>query len=191
MHRTTIQAIVAAVIMLAYFCAPSTASADGVTWDLSGVTFSDGSTASGSFVFDATTDQITDVDITTTAGTAFTGATYVGENPGFGGGSYFGPTFYQLVFSTNPSDPSLGAPLLVFYSVSDGFPNLAPGGEIVLDNSSGEFTCGNATCSEVGSTIRSLTGGAIIAAAEPSSLALLAVGLAGLMLVGKRKVFQA
>jgi hypothetical protein len=40
-----------------------------VTWDLSGVVFNDGGTASGSFVFDASTDTYESWSITTTATT--------------------------------------------------------------------------------------------------------------------------
>ena len=76
---------------------PSIASADGVTWDLSGVTFDDGGTASGSFVYDADTNTVNDIDIVTTAGTAFGGATYTGSDPAFG------PFPDQLVVVTDAS----------------------------------------------------------------------------------------
>ena len=80
-------------------CLPSIASADGVTWDLSGVTFSDGGTASGSFVYDAVTNTVSDVDITATARTAFGGARYTSVDPGYG------PFSDQIVVVTDLTCP--------------------------------------------------------------------------------------
>ncbi len=190
MRRLTFVALITAAGLLVFFCVPSIASADGVTWDLTGVTLSDGGTASGSFVFDATTDTLSNVDITTSTGGTFTGATYLAANPGFGFGSYLGPTFYQLTFVPNPSLSGVGTPLLVLFSTPEGFPNLAPGNEIALAAGSGEYTCGNSACSVIGNEIRSL-GGDVVATPEPSSLLLLGLGLAGLLVVGKRKLLQA
>jgi len=162
------------------------ASADGVTVDLTDVTLSDGGTASGSFVYNATIGVVSNVDIVTSDGTAFLAA-----NPGFGGGSYLGPTFYQMVFVPNPSAVGLGTPVLILYSVSEGFPNLGAGSEIPLSGGfSGEYACGNATCSVRGTELLSLTGD-VTNAPEPSSLLLLGLGLAGLMVVGTRRAFQA
>jgi hypothetical protein len=186
----TLRGLAGAAILLVFLCAPSIASADGITWDLVGVTLGGGGTASGSFVYDATTNTLSNVDITTSGGTAFTGATYLAANPGFGLGSYLGPTFYQLVFVPNPSLSAVGTPVLVLYSTPEGFPNLPPGSELTLASGSGEYTCGNAACSVVGSEIRSLQGD-IVATPEPSSVLLLGLGLAGLMVVGKRRIFQA
>src|SRR5215471_11216438 len=64
MNRLTFRSLIAALGLIVLLSLPSIASADGVTWTLSGVTFGDwtdafgnvigtGGTASGSFVFDA------------------------------------------------------------------------------------------------------------------------------------------
>jgi len=53
-----------------------------VVWYLSGVRFSDGGTASGSFVFDANNYQYSAINITTTAGSAAAGAHYAAWDPG-------------------------------------------------------------------------------------------------------------
>jgi len=52
------------------------AAAVPITWVLSGVTFSDGGTATGSFAYDADTNVYSFVNVTTTNGSARTGATY-------------------------------------------------------------------------------------------------------------------
>ncbi len=58
--------------------APMAAAADPVTWTLSGVTFPDGGTASGSFVYDEDTNLYSAVNVITTSGTTrLTGANYV------------------------------------------------------------------------------------------------------------------
>ena len=190
MHRFTNRALITVAGLLVFFCLPSIASADGVTWDLMNVTLSGGGTASGSFVYDSTTNTLSDVNITTSAGTSFAGATYLAANPGFGFGSYLGPTFFEMTFVPNPSLSAVGTPILVLISTPGGFPNSPAGTEIVLAAGSGEYTCGNSACSARGSTLRFLSGD-VVAAPEPSSLLLLGLGLAGLMVVGKRKIFQA
>ena len=47
-----------------------------VTYTLSGVTFGDGGTASGSFAFDPVTLAYSSINITTTSGSTLTGTTY-------------------------------------------------------------------------------------------------------------------
>src|SRR5258708_19781801 len=58
------------------------ASAAPVVWTLSGVTFSDGGTASGSFIFDADTNTYSSINVTTTPGSVRSGATYLFQNGG-------------------------------------------------------------------------------------------------------------
>jgi hypothetical protein len=185
MHRITFRALIVAAGLLTYFCLPSIAAADGITFDLTNVTLSDGETVSGSFVYNQTSGVVSNVDITTSGGTQFLAA-----NPGFGGGSYLGPTFYQMVFVPNLSSIGTGTPILVLYSVAEGFPNLGAGSEIPLSGGSGEFACGNATCSVRGTELLSLAGD-VTNAPEPSSLLFLGLGLAGLMVFGTRRAFQA
>ena len=57
-------------------------NATPVTYVLSGVTFSDGGTASGSFTFDAATNTYSNINITTTAGTSHAGSVYSVICPG-------------------------------------------------------------------------------------------------------------
>ena len=60
--------IAVAGLALGMAVAGTPAMAVPVTWDLSGVTFNDGGTASGSFVFNADTDSFVSWSITATAG---------------------------------------------------------------------------------------------------------------------------
>ena len=59
------------------------ASAAPLLWTLSGVTFADGGTASGSYIYDATTNTYSSVHVITTAGSRLPGATYTQENVNF------------------------------------------------------------------------------------------------------------
>ena len=49
MNRTTFRGLTTALCLLFLLCVPSLASADSLTWTLSGVVFDDGGKASGSF----------------------------------------------------------------------------------------------------------------------------------------------
>jgi hypothetical protein len=73
MNRTILNAALLATALLS---APMVAQASLVTWTLSGVTFDDGGTASGSFDFDASLSDETaysHISITTATVGAFTG----------------------------------------------------------------------------------------------------------------------
>jgi hypothetical protein len=75
----------AALLAAALLSAPMVAQASLVTWTLSGVTFDDGGTASGSFDFDASRSDETaysNISITTTTVGAYTGSS-----------SYYGADF--------------------------------------------------------------------------------------------------
>ena len=47
-----------------------------LTWTISNATFSDGGTASGTFVYDADTNTYSSINITTTTGSVRSGASY-------------------------------------------------------------------------------------------------------------------
>ena len=94
--RTTV-----ALAVLTIFTVP--ASAAPILWTLSGA-FNDGGTASGSFVYDADLNLYSDVDVTTTAGSARSGSTYSFVSPGIA------PSNTQVLFNTVGGGDLTGTP---------------------------------------------------------------------------------
>jgi hypothetical protein len=127
--------------LLAFLLSP-TMHAAPVTWYLNGVTFSDGSRAVGSFVYDTVTGLYTSIDITTTPGTGSSAATalvtgnhYTVQSP------IARPAV--IVFWTTPN-PVTGLSGMLQWgfqgTLSTG------GGTIPLDLGSYQGVCLNATC---------------------------------------------
>jgi len=153
--------------------AAGSASATPVTWTLQNVTFTDGATASGSFVYDADTDTISNVSITTSVGPLYAGNDYLLSDPGFGPS----PTFFVVVTGTLADYTGTGA-----LALGPATPMTNGGGTIPLFlNSGGEFTCVDAGCTN-GSFVRGFASGSISAPSipEPATVSLFLLGLAGL-----------
>ncbi len=74
------------LLLLIFLSLGSGAMAAPVTYTLSNFNFDDGGTAEGSFTYDSSSNIMSAVNIYTTAGTAFAGATYVVGNRGALGG---------------------------------------------------------------------------------------------------------
>jgi hypothetical protein len=150
----------------------ASANADPIIWSLTDVSFGDGGTASGSFVFDATSASFGAIDITTTPGTEFGGAAYTTF-------AFGNPLFLTSVTGSFPT--LTGTP---FLSLNFTSPLTDAGGIIPLGigsfgSISVEGTCLVADCGS-GSVARFVTSGEVSAVPGPIAGA----GLPGLILAG-------
>jgi hypothetical protein len=184
MKRLTLRCTITALVLSVAAAMIPTASADQVTWNLVNVTFSDRGTASGSFVFDANTNTVSSVNITTTAGTSFVGATYTGEDPGFL------PDATAMDVVTNPLLSDLTGTPDLFMSFQSALTDL--GGTIALLTNGGESMCINPGCTLAGPKLRALATGEVVSSVpEPSSILLLGMGMFALAGAARRKLLRA
>lgn len=166
------------------------ASAAPITWTLHDVTFDDGGTASGSFVFDADLLTFGAIDITTTDTADVTGAHYAVLDPPFPPRTFFD------VFLPGLAADLTGMPGLELAFSED---MTDAGGTIALDVNSDfsfEFVCTTANCI-LGEETREVVRGFIEASPavvvtppvpEPATASILLAGLFGL---GRRRARQA
>jgi hypothetical protein len=159
------------------------ASATPVTWTLNDVTFTDGATAFGSFVYDADANTVSDVSITTSATPLYAGNDYLLSDPGFGPA----PNFFVVVTGVLADYTGTGA-----LALGPAMPMTNAGGTILLDlHSGGEFTCSDAGCTN-GIFVRAFASGSISAPSapsvpEPATISLLLTGLLGFGIRRARK----
>ena len=146
------------------------ASATPLTWNLVGVTFDDGGTATGSFVFDADTGLFSAISIVTSPDPALgRGATY--GVPGVGDATFF---------DTLTSLPAAGKDRLLFDLLT---PMTNAGGLIGINLGAGipdlETTCPDDVCASPGPGTRLIETGSVVSGVtipEPSTLLLLGSG---------------
>jgi hypothetical protein len=159
----------AVAMMLTILAVPANASV--INWTLSGVTFDDGGTASGTFSTDSNTGGVTAFDITTTGGSTLGGSVYDTTTSALFGNNFFSSNSFILA-TLNGSSPYIN---LVFVNplTSTGVDVLVPGtsvGSVV-----GSWECNNCD------PRRGVVGGeAVSAVPEPSTWAMLLLGFAGI-----------
>jgi hypothetical protein len=175
MSKKILSGMVMAVALLA---ASVTAQAIPITYTLQNVTFADGATASGSFVFDANTHQSSSYSISTTPG-ILTAFTWNKSDSGlyFGGGA--GPNNFTLI-TTN------GGRVFNFSFVNP----FTDAGGIFAINTASTYECYNC------SPFRRVTGGTVTSVApnvvpEPGTVALMLPAIGALGFAGRRRRKQA
>ncbi|HEY3348398.1 MAG TPA: hypothetical protein VGM13_01315 [Thermoanaerobaculia bacterium] len=152
----------------------SAASANPVIWTLNGVTFTDGGTASGSFVYNADTNTYSSVNITTTAGSVIvTGATLLYVVPAFSSSGGV------LTAASNAADLT-GARA---FALNFGTALTNNGGTVTLLGQ--EASCANATCSGPAAPSRNTNAGSVsgTSAFAVPALSPWAMAVTGLLLV--------
>lgn len=158
------------------FLLEASANASPINWVLQGVTFDDGGTLSGTFSTDSVSGSLLSFDLTTTAGSVFSGF------------------HYDISNSSLCINCSTGAPIGVAIedSLQDRYLNLhfnnpltLGGVDILSTNNSFEFECVNCSSANVRNI---LTGNATTQTVpEPTTVWLLGAGLLGLMGVARCK----
>jgi len=159
----------------------STISAEAapLTWTLDGVTFPDGGSANGSFVFDADTNIYSNIAINTTTTTTFVGATYTDFF------SYNSPGFVAV---PDVSLPSLSGSLAFGIAFWEPLTNAGGNIDVFIVY---EGVCRNTAC-ELIDTIPSRTevfpiGASVTAVPIPPALYLFGSSLLGLIGIFSRK----
>ncbi|WP_428409518.1 VPLPA-CTERM sorting domain-containing protein [Hyphococcus sp.] len=158
------------------------AQAAPVTWYLQDVGFDDGGTAVGSFVFDADAGVFSDINVTTTAGSALDGETYDVPLPSSPGNATF------LSFANSAGIADFTGYDAIGIELDSAMTNL---GGLILIKIAGfalESRCVTADCFAVADPLRRITSGYITTSEVPlpAALPLFLAGLAGLGFV-KRK----
>src|SRR5688572_18672087 len=181
--QPAIHSLIVAAALLVGVYVPHDAHALLIRWTLSGATFTDGGTASGSFLYDANSSTVTDFDVTTTAGSVLLGNHYVDLNGAFP--PYPSNGFAVVIPEAPPLPPNAPFLALQFQSALSN-----AGGAINL-LAGGEGFCTDSVCS-AGSYRRGFIAGTVIGmpervqVPEPGALSLLVLG-AGALLLARRK----
>jgi hypothetical protein len=152
------------------------AGASPILWNLSGVTFADGGIATGSFMFDADTSSYSSIDIVTSEG-SIAGTTYLDV--------VAGPAVGSFILAAAPiATYGIGTESLIIQYVSA----LTDAGGTTPITFGAEGACQDSQCDAIGAN-RFVTAGAVTtnAVPEPTPVALVAVGLLGLGLLGRRQ----
>jgi hypothetical protein len=165
--------------LLAALLVPCAALATTVQWTISGATFEDGGTLTGSFTYDFTNNTISSISVTTTAGGGFPAATFTTLLPTI----LVNPNYIPLLTpACTPSVNCTGMPAL---ALAFATPITAAGGSVALDLGNGtQRTCTNAACTSVAAPGQrflktGVVAGTVLATGIPvlSNSALMSLGL--------------
>jgi hypothetical protein len=159
------------LFLAALLLASAKAQAAPVFWTLDGVTFADGATASGSFVFDADTLVYSDIDVTTTDGPVLSGTSYEFEHTTF-------PTAATRLIVADSLPLAIGVHAMNL-TFADALTNA--GGVVALSGFGIEGLCTSAFCGGV-DPFRNVAAGSVrgTPVPEPAAIVLLAAGLCAL-----------
>jgi hypothetical protein len=152
--------------LLSFLVAAVGLQASPIVWSLSGVTFSDGGTATGSFTFDADTSTYSAIDIQT-AGGSIPGTLYLDTDTSL---SALG-AFIFIGFPV--ASPVIGTQELLLQFTSA----LTDAGGADSLSVGGEGPCADAACDGF-TDLRGVTSGSVTTTPEPSSFGLGLLGAA-------------
>jgi hypothetical protein len=177
-------------IFVLQFTFPSTGSATPITWNLQNLSFSDGGTASGSFIFDADTNLYSSVNITTTAGSILGGNTYT-DLWNVWGTVHTAGSLGVLTDSSPPDLAGIPALILDYQGVltnAGGIVNVLPR----PGSNSIEAHCwpGVTDCSVLSGPLRNVVAGGFVTTNPvpvPAAVWLFGSGLVGLMGFARRR----
>ena len=133
-----------------------------ITWNLVNATFTGGGSASGSFVYDATSDKYSYIHIVTTSITGFPGQTYTAGNAASNAGELFlltnsaGGFAYVLNFTFDLTNAGGSNPLVLLIGPMLGVP-------------SQEFGCIDADCNLTSAPNRFNATGSVTSVPEPAT----------------------
>jgi hypothetical protein len=164
------------VVVMGY---PAAANATPLVWMLENATFVGGGSASGSFTYDATTNQFSNIDISTTATGAYTAQVFTFKN-----------CCSDILFDTFASNP---ADLTGVHFLQIQFANPlsnAGGTDPFAGFNDYQGVCANASCSSNASSVSFASGSATTTLTpEPASFSLISLGL--LAIAAWRRAFLA
>jgi hypothetical protein len=177
----------ALAVGLLLFAFPLPSFASTIVWTLSGVTFEDGGTASGTFATDSTTGAVTSFNIVTTAGWILDGATY-GTDIYSAFDDFFSPNSFAIAAKNQLALPLINFAFLNALSTA-GTNLLQVSFDLPADQVS--FECNQNLCGADDAIVRYATAGSAIgvvqAIPEPSTWAMLLLGFAGLGFLSYRR----
>jgi hypothetical protein len=154
-------------LLFGFILSAGSAYAIPLTWTLSGVVFTDGGTASGSFVYDFDSNQYSSINVVTTSGAAISGATYTFLD------NAVPHLSTQVVFLAANLGDLTGTPDLALSPSAPGFTGAGGTVNIFME----ELSCGNATCTVPAFPARFAFAGVATATPEPRSLLLFLFGI--------------